>query len=621
MRHLTRDEIAILYSHGCDAADWKGVEVADNFSPQRVRRVTFGGRVKLGLLDGVLNVDGVQISSALEDATLIDVEVEDGCLVKNVGLISNYKIERGAVVMNCGTVTCDVDTDFAIGTKIAVVNEAGGQEVPLSQGLSSNVAYIVAFHPKRAEMLSAFDKMIEHERAEIRGKGVIAESAQVIGCQRIKNVRIGRAARVERAVDLTCGVVLSAPEQPTVISNGVVARQFIAAEGAQVTNNAVLKRCYIGQCAQIGDGFMAENVLAFAGCQLLNGEAVAVLAGPFTVSHHKTTLLIAAAYSFFNAGSATNASNHHYRLGPMHQSFFERGVKTGSGSYVLHPAKIGAFTMVVGHHKSHADTRKFPFSTLAERDGESYLMPAQNLRTIGIFRDEEKWLGRDVRRENLRRDQLSAEVMSPLMIERFIQAQAEIERLLTTDADTLLYQGVRIKKGLLPRAAKAYAQMTEGVVKANFLANLERIRTENYVAKTDYVDWQDVGGMLLPGKDVDGVVEQICSDKFFNINDLASAFELLSKSHAERRLDFYLSKAKTLYDLDAHSHDAQIVAAAKDVERIFTEVQKAVLADAEKDFAFAARTAATDACTSRCRAYYDKIIEQAKTIILKFERE
>ena len=62
-----------------------------------------------------------------------------------------------------------------------------------------------------------------------------------------------------------------------------------------------------------------------------NGEACAAFCGPFTVSHHKSSLLIGAMYSFYNAGSATNFSNHAYKMGPMHYGYLERGCKTASG--------------------------------------------------------------------------------------------------------------------------------------------------------------------------------------------------------------------------------------------------------------------------------------------------
>lgn len=70
------------------------------------------------------------------------------------------------------------------------------------------------------------------------------------------------------------------------------------------------------------------------------------VAGPFTVSMHKSSLLIAGMYSFLNAGSGSNQSNHMYKLGPIHQGIVERGSKTTSDSYILWPARVGAFQKI-----------------------------------------------------------------------------------------------------------------------------------------------------------------------------------------------------------------------------------------------------------------------------------
>lgn len=82
---------------------------------------------------------------------------------------------------------------------------------------------------------------------------------------------------------------------------------------------------------------------------------------------HKSSLLIAGMFSFLNAGSGSNQSNHLYKLGPIHQGIVERGSKTTSDSYILWPAKIGAFSLIMGRHVNHPDTSDLPFSYLIEK--------------------------------------------------------------------------------------------------------------------------------------------------------------------------------------------------------------------------------------------------------------
>ena len=103
------------------------------------------------------------------------------------------------------------------------------------------------------------------------------------------------------------------------------------------------------------------------------------------MTHHKSTLLIAGMFSFMNAGSGSNQSNHMYKLGPIHQGTMERGAKTTSDSYILWPARVGAFSLVMGRHVNHADTSNLPFSYLIEQRNTTYLVPGVNLRSVGTF--------------------------------------------------------------------------------------------------------------------------------------------------------------------------------------------------------------------------------------------
>ena len=94
-------------------------------------------------------------------------------------------------------------------------------------------------------------------------------------------------------------------------------------------------------------------------------------------------------FSFFNAGSGSNQSNHLFKSGAVHQSVHLRGCKFASSAYIMSPALEGAFTMVMGHHSYHHDTSAFPYSYLIEKEGRTHLMPGANLTSFGAVRDIE----------------------------------------------------------------------------------------------------------------------------------------------------------------------------------------------------------------------------------------
>ena len=120
------------------------------------------------------------------------------------------------------------------------------------------------------------------------------------------------------------------------------------ASGARVEDGAVVHLLFVGQASSLSHLFSAHDSLFFANCACENGEAAAIFGGPYTVTMHKSSLLIAGMFSFLNAGSGSNQSNHMYKLGPIHQGVVERGSKTTSDSYILWPARIGPFSLVNG---------------------------------------------------------------------------------------------------------------------------------------------------------------------------------------------------------------------------------------------------------------------------------
>lgn len=176
----------------------------------------------------------------------------------------------------------------------------------------------------------------------------------------------------------------SSQDAPVLLGSGVVCSDFIVQSGSVLEDGAMVTRSYVGQGVILAKGFSCSDSLFFANSHCENGEAVSVFAGPYTVSHHKSTLLIGSMYSFMNAGSATNFSNHLYKLGPVHQGIFGRGVKCGSGSYMMLPVRVAPFTTVLGHHTGRIDTPDMPFSYILESDGVSCLVPGVNLRSTGF---------------------------------------------------------------------------------------------------------------------------------------------------------------------------------------------------------------------------------------------
>jgi len=327
-RQLQQNEIETLSIQSCFSNNWEKVQVAQEFNPDHVRHVRFEGDVKLGVADGrSVEAGGAVRSSGLYFSHLSNCEIGDHSYVSGVGRLNNYVVETNVILENITSVTTEGESSFGTGTRMEVLNEGGGREIPLFDKLSAQIAYLMVNYRHEPEMIEALEALVEDYGNNLKStRGKIETGCLIQNSRAIRNVRFGPNTKVSGIELLEDGTVVSNTDDPVKIGEGVIARKFMILSGSQIDSGAILDKCFVGQAVRIGKQFSAEGSLFFSNCEAFHGEAVSLFAGPFTATHHKSTLLIAAFVSFFNAGSGTNQSNHMYKLGPLHQGVLERGV-------------------------------------------------------------------------------------------------------------------------------------------------------------------------------------------------------------------------------------------------------------------------------------------------------
>ncbi|MEG0500523.1 MAG: DUF4954 family protein, partial [Rikenellaceae bacterium] len=282
--------------------------------------------------------------------------------------------------------------------------------------------YIIALYRYRPLLIEAIKELIGRYTVSITScRGTISNGVRIINTGTIRNVKIGPMAVVDSASRLENGSINSNESDPVIIGHDTIAEDFIVSSGAQVGDGSSMMRTFVGQGCHLGHQFSSHDSLFFSNCQCENGEACAIFAGPYTVTMHKSSLLISGMFSFLNAGSGSNQSNHMYKLGPIHQGIVERGSKTTSDSYILWPARIGAFSLVMGRHVHHPDTANLPFSYLIENADETYVVPGVNLRSVGTIRDTQKWPKRDKRKDPEKLDFINFNLLSPYTVNKMIK--------------------------------------------------------------------------------------------------------------------------------------------------------------------------------------------------------
>ena len=606
MQKLTPQEIHQLEAQGCTCDEWQRISIDDAASLKYIRHARFSGDISIGRFSKSFDMPGgMHKHTGIFHATLHNVTIGNDCCIENIkNYIANYDIADDCFIENVDIILCDGPTAFGNGVEVAVLNETGGREVTIHDGLTAHEAYIETFYRHRPELIARIKAFAARRTAERTAeRGTIGTHSTIVDTGYIKNTYVGAHAKIEGAGRLKNGTLNSRAEAPIHVGYGVIADDFIIQDGSAIEDCTTLTRVYVGQACTLGHGYSASDSLFFCNCQEENGEACAVFAGPFTVTHHKSTLLIAGLFSFMNAGSGSNQSNHMYKLGPIHQGALERGAKTSSDSYILWPARIGAFSLVMGRHTTHPDTSDMPFSYLIEKNGETYLAPAVNLRSVGTIRDAQKWPKRDRRHADGRLDQVNFNLLSPYTIDKMVRGLRlleELERLSGPTSDVYAYQSAKITNSSLRRGKQLYRLAIEKFLGNSLISHLERtdcssaesLLRELRPRRTEgRGTWVDLAGLIAPRELVGSLLDDVEAGRVDSTEGLNARLSDLHINYYKYEWTWAYQTMLDYYGLT----DGSITLA--DLRHIVgqwrssvVELDRMLYADARKEFSLSAHT-------------------------------
>ena len=606
-KNLTQSEIELLVEAGCKSEDWSRVKTTAPETLKYIRNVRFSGDVLFGRFDAAFTLPGgLQKHSGLRDVTLHNVTVGDNTLVENItDYIANYNIGSDCYIENVDLIYTDGQCRFGNGIEVAVLNETGGREVRIYDRLSAQTAYILAMYRHQPEVISALDRMIEDYAASVENeRGTIGDRVKIRNTKVIHGVRIGDCANISGTSRLRNGSINSNASAPVRVGHGVIADDFIISSGAKVEDNTMLTRCFIGQCCTLGHGYSASDSLFFSNCQGENGEACAIFAGPFTVTHHKSTLLIAGMFSFMNAGSGSNQSNHMYKLGPIHQGILERGAKTSSDSYILWPSRIGAFSLVMGRHVTHSDTSNLPFSYLIEQQNSTFLVPGVNLRSVGTIRDAQKWPRRDARKDPDRLDCINYNLLSPFTIQKMLKGIKLLRNLQYSSgelSDVYAYHSTKIRNSSLRNGIRFYETAITKFLGNSIIKKLENLPSgasdeELREALKPTVEagtgnWVDISGMIAPKALVDSLLAKVASGEVASIEDVREAFADMHSHYYEYEWTWAYGEYKDFFGVDMETiTKADVIDIVCKWKEAVIGLDRQLYEDARKEFSLAAMT-------------------------------
>lgn len=589
-RSLTFEEIDTLERNSCWAEDWSRVEVTEEgFQAKYFHRVMFYGDIRLGSFQKNIEIakDFVK-HSGINDATLRNVTVGDDCLIEKVGnYINNYTIGNDCLISNISVMETTEGASYGEGNLISVLNEVGDGNVILFHDLNSQFAAFMVKHFNNKDLKNAIRRLVSEEIARTNPeRGTIGNNVKIINTREITNTIIQDDCEISGASKLSDCTILSSENASVFIGTGVICENSIISDGSSIINSVKMQDCFVGEACQIANGFTASQSVFFANSFMANGEACAAFCGPFCASHHKSSLIIGGMFSFYNAGSGTNFSNHAYKMGPMHWGILERGTKTASGSYLLMPATIGAFSVCFGKLMHHPNTTALPFSYLIAEADKMFLVPGRNITTVGLYRDIRKWPRRDMRPQHSQKSIVNFDWLSPFTVGEILRGKKILENLRQASGDNVSsynYHEYVINASSLRKGIKYY----DIALRIYMGAVLKRAHKWGFFGKPETEiglgKWDDLSGLLLPASEEQRLIDEIKDGTLETIQEVIDRFHEINDNYRVYQwawtyrmiLEYYGIKEITTED------DARI-------KKDYIEARRAWIAeirkDAEKEF-------------------------------------
>ena len=589
-RLLTEEEIIILENNGCTAEDWTAINVAEDFQPNYIKDTSFYGEVNLGVFEKNIEVSkGFVKHTGITRSTLRNVTIGDNCLIENVaGYINNYTIGDDCFISNVSIIETTEGATYGEGNLISVLNEAGDGNAILFGNLNSQFAAFMVKHFTDKNIKDEIRRLINEDiERNMPERGIIGNNVKIIGTKEITNTVINDNCEINGASRISDCSILNGPSDSVYIGTGVICENSIICNGSSIINSVKMQDCFVGEACHIANGFTASQSVFFANSYMSNGEACAAFCGPFSASHHKSSLLIGGQFSFYNAGSNTNFSNHAYKMGPIHYGTLERGTKTASGSYVLMPAKIGAFSVCMGKLMHHPDTRDVPFSYLISYNDDMYLVPGRNITTVGLYRDIKKWPKRDMRQQGCQKSIVNFDWLSPFTVGEILRGKKILENLRAASGDLQSqynYHEYVINASSLKKGIKYY----DIALRLYMGAVLKRAKKHDYFRKptstTGQGNWIDLSGLLLPESEETRLIDDIKNGTLETIQAVIDRFEEINDHYREYQWAWTYQMILDYYGLDEITEeDAQRIREDYIVARRIWigEIRK----DAEKEYA------------------------------------
>lgn len=180
---LTKEQISQLEKQNCQCGNWKDVLVSPDFKHETIKNTTFSGKIKLGKFDKQVSFfGGVKKPAGICNAFLHNCTIGNNVYISNVSnYIANYIIEDDCIIDHIDLLAVEGQTTFGNGIKATVVNEGGGREITIFDGLTAQIGYIVALHRHKTKVREKIEKLTAQYVQSVKSDiGIVGDRKSVV---------------------------------------------------------------------------------------------------------------------------------------------------------------------------------------------------------------------------------------------------------------------------------------------------------------------------------------------------------------------------------------------------------------------------------------------------------
>lgn len=448
-RKLKPEEIKKLEENRNFCSNWENFLVKDPFDPSLICDSYFYGLIRIGTMQNVfLKHHDFCVPAGIRNSTIISCDIGDDTAIQDCRYISHYIIGDNCILSKVDEIQTTDHAKFGNGVIkdgedeevrvwIDVMNEAGGRSIlPFADMIPADAFLWAAYRDdtalteKLAEITQKQYGMIASKASghtsSFRGAyGVIGSGAVIKSCAIIKDTMIGESAYLKGANKLKNITILSSPEEPTQIGegvemvNGIVGYACNAFYGSKAVRFVMGRNCNLKYGARLIHSVLGDNSTVSC-CEILNN-----LIFPVHEQHHNNSFLIASLIQGMSnmAAAATIGSNHNSRANDG-EIQAKRGFWPGLAVSLKHSSVFASFIIIAkGEYPSELNI-PLPFSLINNNVHKNRLevMPAyfwiHNLYAL----ERNSWKTKNRDKRKIKIQQIESDYLAPDTVEEIITA-------------------------------------------------------------------------------------------------------------------------------------------------------------------------------------------------------